>query len=337
MALPQAPLVPASTSDGPSRRFFRWGVASVTSVTGPAEPSVGSRPTGLRGRRSECKMVDELLEGLRAGRSGALVVHGEPGIGKTELLEYAIDSASDLRDLRAVGVESELELAFAALHQLCAPMLDRLERLPGPQRDALSTVFGLSAGPAPERLLVGLAVLSLLSEAAEERPLLCIVDDAQWLDQASAQALTFVARRLFAEPVVMLFAARETSDEFRGLPEAVLEGLRDEDACELLRSAVPGPLDERVRDQIVAETRGNPLALLELPRGLSPAQLAGGFGLPAVMRGARSLSGRGGGPGGHPVWGWGAGAGLGTAGGAAAPAETAGLLEIGGRVRFRHP
>ena len=332
----------------------------MTSVTGPVEPSVSSRPTGLRGRRNECKMVDELLEGLRAGRSGALVARGEPGIGKTALLEYAIDSASNLRVLRAVGVESELELPFAALHQLCAPMLDRLERLPGPQRDALSTVFGLWAGPVPEGLLVGLAVLSLLSEAADERPLLCIVDNAQWLDQASAQALTFVARRLFAEPVVMLFAARETNDEFRGLPEAVLEGLRDEDACELLRSAVPGRLDERVRDQIVAETRGNPLALLELPRGLPPAELAGGFGLPAVMRDARSLSRRieesflrrldalpedtrllllvaAAEPLGDPVLVWSAAARLSITYGASAPAETAGLLEIGGRVRFRHP
>jgi DNA-binding CsgD family transcriptional regulator len=328
----------------------------VTSVTGPAESSLSSR----RGRRSECKLIDGLLEGLRAGRSGALVLHGEPGIGKTALLEYAIGSASDLRILRAVGVESELELAFAGLHQLCAPELDRLDRLPGPQRDALTTVFGLSAGSAPERLFVGLAVLSLLSLVAEERPLVCIVDDAQWLDRASAEALTFVARRLFAEPIVMLFAAREPSDEFRGLPEAVVEGLGDEDAHELLRSAVVGPLDERLRDRIVAETRGNPLALLELPRGLSPARLAGGFGLPAVMRDAGSLSRRieesflrrlesmsdetrllllvaAAEPLGDPVLVWSAAERLGITHGALAPAEAAGLLEIDGRVRFRHP
>ena len=190
--------------------------------------------------------------------------------------------------LRAVGVESEAELAFAALHQLCAPLLDRLERLPGPQRNALRTTFGLSAGAAPDRFLVGLAVLGLLSDAAEERPLLCVVDDAQWLDRASAQVLAFVARRLLAESVVMLFAAREQSDVFAGLPELVVEGLRGADARSLLVSVVPGRLDEGVADQLLAETRGNPLALLELPRGLTAAQLAGGFALP----GALSLSGR---------------------------------------------
>src|SRR3954447_19662497 len=166
----------------------------------------------LRGRRSECEVLDRLLARVRAGRSGALVVRGEAGVGKTALLEYAVESGSDLRIAPGgggeVGVESEMELAFAALHQLCAPMLDRLERLPDPQRDALSTTFGLKAGPAPDRFFVGLAVLSLLSEAAEERPLLCVIDDAQWLDQASAQALAFVARRLMAESVVLLFAAR---------------------------------------------------------------------------------------------------------------------------------
>ena len=180
----------------------------------------------LRGRRDECAVLERLLDGARAGRSGALVLEGEAGVGKTALLDYAIASASDLRVLRAVGVESEMELAFAALHQLCAPVLDRLDRLPVPQRDALLTTFGLRAGPVPDRFLVGLAVLSLLSEVADGRPLLCVVDDAQWLDRASAQCVAFVARRLLAESVVMLFAAREQSDLLTGLPGLVVGGLR---------------------------------------------------------------------------------------------------------------
>src|SRR3954447_1398032 len=250
----------------------------------------GLAPDGLmlRGRQHECAVLDRLLEGARVGRSGVLVLRGRTGIGKTALLEYAIGSAADLRVVRAVGVESEVELAFAALHQLCAPLLDGLERLPGPQRDALRTTFALSEGAVPDRFLVGLATLSLLSEMGEERPLLCVIDDAQSLDRASAQVLTFVARRLLAEPAVLLFAVREPSEELTGLPELAIEGLRDADARKLLASVIPGRLDERVADQLVAETRGNPLALLELPRGLSSAQLAGGFGLP----GALSLEGR---------------------------------------------
>jgi predicted ATPase len=185
--------------------------------------------------------------------------------------------------MRAVGVESEMELAFAGLHQLCVPMLGRLDGLPDPQRDALQTAFGLSPGAVPDRFLVGLAVLSLLSDAAEERPLLCVVDDAQWLDRASAQALAFAARRLLAESIVKVFATREPSEEFKGLPELVVQGLGVRDARGLLGSVVRGPLDERVQDRIVAETRGNPLALLELLRGLSPAQLAGGFWLPSEL------------------------------------------------------
>ena len=210
----------------------------------------------LRGRRHECAALDALLEETRAGRSAAVVLEGEAGAGKTALLDYAIASASDLRVLRASGVESEMELAFAALHQLCAPLLDRLDRLPGPQRDALQTTFGLSAGPVPDRFFVGLAVLSLLSEVAEERPVLCVVDDAQWLDKASAQALAFVARRLLAESVAMLFAAREPSDEFAGLPYLQLEGLRGADARSLLASVIPGRLDDRIADQLLDETRG---------------------------------------------------------------------------------
>src|SRR3954452_19346991 len=218
----------------------------------------------LRGRRDECAALDGLLDHARVGRSGVLVVRGDAGVGKTALLEYAIKSAPDLRVLRAVGVEAEVELAFAALHQLCMPALDRLERLPGPQRDALATTFGLSAGAVPDRFFVALAVLGLLSELAEERPLLCVIDDAHWLDRASAQALAFVVRRMLAEPVVMLFAAREPSKLLAVLPELVIGELGDADARALLASVMPGRMDERIADQLLAETRGNPLALLEL-------------------------------------------------------------------------
>jgi DNA-binding CsgD family transcriptional regulator len=310
----------------------------------------------LRGRREECAVLDRLLERARAGQSGVLVLRGEAGVGKTALLERAIESASDLRVLRAVGVEAEMELPFAALHQLCGPLLDRLDGLPDPQRDALATTFGLSAGAVPDRFFVGLAVLGLLSEAAEDRPLLCVIDDAQWLDRASAQALAFVSRRLLAEPVVMLFAARERSDEFAGLPELVFEGLGDADARALLASVIPGRVDERVADALLAETGGNPLALLELPRGLSPAQLAGGFGLP----GALSLQGRieeafvarlealpddtqrlllvaAAEPTGDPALWWSAAGQLGITRPLLEPAESAGLIVVDRRVRFRHP
>jgi DNA-binding CsgD family transcriptional regulator len=237
----------------------------------------------LRGRRAECGVLDGLLEGVRGGRSAALVVRGEAGVGKTALLDYAVESAPDLMSVRAAGVESEMELAFAGLHQLCGPMLDRLGRLPGPQRDALRIAFGLEEGPAPDRFLVGLAVLSLLSEAAGDRPLVCVVDDVQWLDRPSALVLAFAARRLLAEAVLVIFATREPGADLRGLPELMVDGLRHADARELLGSVVRWPLDERVANRLVAETRGNPLALLELPRGISPAELAGGFGSPEAL------------------------------------------------------
>src|SRR5713101_7580005 len=223
----------------------------------------------LLDRLTERAALGQLLEAARAGRSAVLVVHGEAGVGKTALLEDAVASAAGMRIARVAGIESEMELAFAALQQLCAPLLDKLAGLPDPQRDALGVAFGLNTGAAPDRFLVGLAALSLLSEAAEQQPLLCVVDDAQWLDRASAQALAFVARRLLAEPVAVVFATREPGEEFRGLPELPVGGLREGDARELLSSVIRGPLDERVRDRIVAETRGNPLALLELPRGLT--------------------------------------------------------------------
>ena len=220
----------------------------------------------MRGREGEFAVLDEMVAAVRDGQSRTLVVRGEAGVGKTALLDYAIRSASGLRVLRAVGVESEMELPFAALHQVCGPVLDDVGRLPPPQREALRTVFGLSAGPAPDGFMVGLAALTLLSEVAEEHPLICVVDDAQWLDHASARTLAFIARRLIAEPVLLVFAAREPGVEIRGLPELEVRGLADDDARALLSTAVGFLLDERVRDQIVAETRGNPLALLELPR-----------------------------------------------------------------------
>src|SRR5690242_2018814 len=310
----------------------------------------------LLNRLAERAVLAGLLDGARAGQSGVLVLRGEPGVGKTALLDNTVGSAASMRVARVAGVESEMELAFAALQQLCAPMLDGLERLPGPQRDALGVAFGLRAGTVPDRFLVGLAALSLLSEVAEQQPLLCVIDDAQWLDRASAQALAFVARRLLAEPVALVFATREPGDEFRGLPELLVGGLRDGDAQELLSSVVRGPIDERVRDRILAETRGNPLALLELPRGLTPAELAGGFGLPdsaplssrielgflrrlepLPVDSRRLVLTAAADPVGDATLLWRALERLGIGEDAAAPAEAAGLIELGALVRFRHP
>ena len=310
----------------------------------------------LRGRARESELLAQLIAAVRQGESRALVVRGEAGVGKTALLQCAIESASGLRVMRAVGVESEMELAFATLHQLCAPGLDRLDRVPDPQRQALATAFGLSAGDAPDRFLVGLAALGLLSQIARDQPLLCVIDDAHWLDRASAQTLAFVARRLFAESIGMIFATREPTKELQGLPELQVVGLRNGEARELLESAIHGPLDERVRDQIVAETRGNPLALLELPRGLTHAELAGGFGLPdaSALPGKIEESFRrqvaalpadtrllllvaAAEPLGDPMLLWRAAARLGVSADAATPAAAAGLAEFGARVRFRHP
>jgi DNA-binding CsgD family transcriptional regulator len=304
-------------------------------------------------------VLDRFVAGVRAGEGRALVVRGEPGVGKTVLLDYLARRASACRVARAAGVQSEMELAFAALHQLCAPMLDHAESLPVPQREALRTAFGLSAGPVPDRFLVGLAVLGLLSETAAERPLVCIVDDQQWLDHASAQALGFAARRLAADPVGLVFAARVPGEDVAGLPELVVEGLADDDAAALLKSVLTGltgPLDAQVRDRIIADTHGNPLALLELTRGLTPAQLTGGFGVSSAM----PLDGRieesfarqletlpaqtqrlvqlaAADPTGDPVLVWRAAGWLTIGPGAAGPAAEAGLAEFGARVRFRHP
>jgi DNA-binding CsgD family transcriptional regulator len=313
----------------------------------------------LRGRLQQCQALDGVIADVRAGRSRVLVVRGEPGIGKTALLGYAAGTATDFRVARAGGVESEMELPFAALHQLCGRMVGGLDRLPGPQRDALGVAFGLRAGSAPDRFMVGLAVLGLLSEAAAGRPLLCLVDDAQWLDQASAQALAFAARRLDAESVALLFATRDPAGEgvLAGLPGLVLEGLPAEDARALLASVLPGLLDERVRDRIVAESGGNPLALLELPHGATAAELAGGLGvadplpvagriedsfqrrirpLPDVTRFLLLLAAAE--PTGDPALLWRAAAILGVSADAAAPAEDDGLLTVADKViTFRHP
>jgi len=318
---------------------------------------VQGRAPGLTGRRGEGAVLDGLVDAVRAGESRVLVVCGEPGVGKTVLLDYlAGRAAPDCRVARAAGVQSEMELAFAALQQLCAPMLDRVDRLPVPQGDALRTAFGLSAGPASDQFLVGLAVLSLLAEVAGERPLVCLVDDQQWLDHASAQILAFVARRLEAESVGLVFAARVLGGELAGLPELMVGGLGEGDARALLDSVLTGPLDERVRAQIVIETRGNPLALLELVRGLTPAELAGGLGLPDAVpisgrieeafrrrvdalpaQTRRLLQLAAADPTGDPGLVWRAAGRLGIPTEAATPAAEAGLLEFGAWVRFRHP
>jgi hypothetical protein len=234
----------------------------------------------LLGRGPESSRLDELIRDAAGGRGGALVIEGEPGVGKTALLEDAAQRASRLSVLRVAGVESELALPYAALHQLCARMIGRRDRLPVPQSDALAVALGGLAGPAPDRFLVSLGTLGLLSDLAGERPLLCLVDDAQWIDQESLQALAFVARRAEADSLALLFSTRIALDALAGVPRLVVEGLAEPDARALLASVAPGRLDPRVRDRIVAETHGNPLALLELPHGLSHDQLAGGFGLP---------------------------------------------------------
>jgi DNA-binding CsgD family transcriptional regulator len=313
------------------------------------------RRATLRGRADECALLDDFVSSIRQSESRTLVLRGEAGIGKTALLEYLLESGSDLSVVRALGVESEMELAYASLHQLCAPLLDRLDRLPAPQREALEVVFGRSAATPPDRFLVGLAVLSLLSEAAGERPLLCVIDDAQWLDQVSARTLAFVAHRLLADPVGIVFAAREPGEELQRLPELEVRGLVNGDARGLLGTVVPFKLDDRVRDRIIAETHGNPLALLELPRGLTTTQLAGGFGLP----GAEGVPGRieesfvrrlgmlsddarrllllaAAEPEGDPLLLWRAAERLGITV-TSINAETDGMLDLGESVTFRHP
>ncbi|MEV2273822.1 AAA family ATPase [Nonomuraea africana] len=309
----------------------------------------------LLGRRTECAALDALLKAMRDGRSEALVLLGEAGVGKTALLDYAQQAGGDLKVLRVAGVESEMELPYAALHQLCLPLLDGIDRLPAPQADALATTFGLRAGEASGPFLVGLGLLNLLAEAARERPLLCVVDDAHWLDDASAQVVAFVARRLRAESVLMLLASRRPIASMRGLPELAVQGLAEDAAQQLLSSVVRWPLDDGVRAAMLAEARGNPLALLELPLA-SPDRLAGGFGLleasaltgrieesfrrriaelPADARELLLLAAAD--SSGDPVLMWRAAAALGLSPEAGSAVQEAELLTIGVRVAFRHP
>jgi DNA-binding CsgD family transcriptional regulator len=317
------------------------------------------RPSALplRGRSAECEALNLLVTSARAGHSQVLVLHGEAGIGKTALLDYLLARSAGCRIARSAGVESEMELPFAGLHQLCSPFLGLLNRLPQPQRDALQTAFGMRGGAVPDRFLVGLAVLTLLSEVAEEQPLICVIDDAQWLDRATTQTLTFVARRLLAESIAVVFALREfgNQQDLFGLAQLAVEGLMDADARELLQTVVTGPLDPQVRDRIVAETRGNPLALLELPHGLTAAQMAFGpdmDNVPLVNRIEQGFVRRvqplpvetqqvlllaAAEPVGDLSLLWRAAHRLGIRPEAAKPATVAGLLELGGRVRFRHP
>ncbi|HEV3054673.1 MAG TPA: ATP-binding protein, partial [Solirubrobacteraceae bacterium] len=323
-------------------------------------PVISPRGAELLGRAREREVLERLLVGvLDNRRGGVLVVHGDAGFGKTALLEYTVAAADGFRIARTFGVEAEMELPFAAAQQLCAPFLEFAERLPAPQRDALGVAFGLIGGPghpAPDPFLVGLAVLGLLAEAAEEQPLLCAVDDAQWLDSASAQTLAFVARRLLAERIALVFATRDLGGALSALPELHVGPLGRRDARALLESVLTARLDERVLERIVAEARGNPLALLELPRGLSPAQLAGGFGVPAaapVSAGVeegytrrlaalpsdahRLLLLAAADPVGDPALVWRAAERLGIPESAARAVESEGWLALSPRVVFRHP
>jgi DNA-binding CsgD family transcriptional regulator len=315
-------------------------------------------PPAFLDRVSEREALDLVLAQARSGQSGVLVLRGEAGIGKTALLRYATDRASEFRIAQSTGVEAEMELPFAGIHQICAPLLDRIEILPQPQQDALGVALGLASGDVPNRFLVGLAVLGLLSAGAEHQPLLCLVEDAQWLDEASGLILGFIARRLLAESVAVVVAIREPTarHDFDDLPQLVLHGLAEDDARTLLTRALPAQFDERVRDRIVAETRGNPLALLELPRSMSATELAGGFELPAAADLPRHLEDHyvqlardlpeptqrllllaAAEPIGDATLVWRAAYGLGIEDSSLAPAEDAQLLAVGSRVRFRHP
>ena len=312
-----------------------------------------------RGRARECETLDRLLDGVRAHRSQVLVLCGEAGIGKTTLVDYVEAHASDCHVARATGIESEMELSFAGLHQLSTPMLGSLEHLPDPQREALDIAFGVSSGSAPDRFRVSVAALGLVSSFADKQPLVCLIDDAQWLDRASAQVLGFVARRLFAEPVGLVFTVPEPGGvpELAGLPTLDVRGLSVPDARALFESAIPWRLDERVKDRIVAESRGNPLALQEISRAGALQRLAGGYGVtdtgPVASRIEKSFRQQALGlpdetrrllrtaaaePLGDLTLLWRAAKHLGISADAAAPAEATGLIELrGGRVYFRHP
>jgi DNA-binding CsgD family transcriptional regulator len=321
-----------------------------------APPPVLSSGRRLLGREREREVLDRLLDGVRGGHGGVLVMRGDAGVGKTALLEYTVEAGRGFRIARTSGIEAEMELPFAVVQQLCSPFFELLERLPQPQHDALGVAFGLSIGPAPNAFLVGLAVLGLLAEAAEEQPLVCVVDDAQWLDSASARTLAFVARRLLAEKIALVFATRALGEGLTGSSELHVEPLGRRDARALLESVLPTRLDEGVLERIVAETHGNPLALLELPRGLSPTQLAGGFGLPAAVPlsatieegytrrlarlpqdARRLLIVAAADPVGDPALVWRAAERLGIPESAAQTVESEDLLVLSPRVVFRHP
>jgi DNA-binding CsgD family transcriptional regulator len=334
---------------GPARGRVACGIDSRLEL-GTTPP-----PTDLIGRTKECRSLEELLDTVRGGQGRVLVLRGDAGTGKSALLRHLILSASGFRVIQTTGVESEMELPFAALYQLCSSMFDRLDTLPDPQRDAVAVAFGQATGSAADPLLIGLAVLNLLSAASDDCELLIVVDDAQWLDRESAQALTFVARRLFADQVGLVFATREATADVAGFPEMQVQTLNEADSHALLSSVLYVPLDARVRDRIVAETQGNPLALVEWPRGRTPAELAGGFGMPA-----RPIAGQieesfrrrlaelpeqtqqlllvaAADPTGDPVIVWRAASALGVDAGDATPAVDAGLIDLGVRVWFRHP
>jgi DNA-binding CsgD family transcriptional regulator len=312
----------------------------------------------LLGRRSECDKLDRLLADARDGDSRALVVRGAPGVGKTALLDYLSERATDCQVVQVAGVESEMELPYAGLQQLCTPFLDRLDDIPAPQRDALGAAFGLTSGPPPDRFLVGLGALQLLAEASERQPLLFLVDDAQWLDQISLQTIVFLARRLMAERIAVVIAVREPNEvpELAQLPQLTVDSLTDTDARALLAIVVPGRLDSRVRDRIIAETRGNPLAIVVLPRAWTIAELVEGIGLPGTMPtvgrienaflrrllavppdSRRLLLAAAAEPLGAAALVWHAARLLGIDSGAAVAAEASGLVEIGWRIRFQHP
>jgi DNA-binding CsgD family transcriptional regulator len=349
----------ASSGSHNAHPFSAHGRRGDARTRGPADAMAnGDRAPAFLGRRRECQALDRLLESVRAGQSRVLVLRGESGVGKSALLEYLVGNASGCRVARAAGVESEMALAYAGLHQLLRPMLELRERLPAPQRDALATAFSLSPGQTPNRFVVGLAVLGLLCEIARGRPLVCVVDDAHWLDHASAQALAFVARRLQAESIGLVFAVSEPRElpGFSGFPELAVGGLHPGDAQALLESVLPGRLDERVRDRIVSESHGNPLTLLDVARGVGPAESAGGFALPDVMPSMnhieltfarrlamlpvdtrRLLLVAATEPLGEVGMFWRAASRLGLGADEAAPAQAAGLLDIGSLVRFSHP
>jgi len=321
-----------------------------------ATPPSSLAAPSLVNRSDESRILRRLLQDVQDGQSQSLVLSGDPGVGKTALLQFAVGIATGFRLMRATGVESEMELPFAGLHQFCTPLLNRLDSIPAPQKGALRTAFGLLAGKPPDRFLVGLGILSLLSEIAEEQPLLCVIDDAQWMDQASIQCLAFAARRLLAEHVGFLFVTRDRTDVLSGLNELHVGTLHESDSRTLLASVIRTPVDPRVLDRIVFETAGNPLAILEWPRGMEPGDLAGGFGLPAPAsvsdrideqyrrrlrelppRSRRILTLAAAEPTGDPMLLWRAAGRLGLDASDMSPAIDAGLLEVGNRVLFRHP